>query len=555
MAGTTGGLRLSSGVGGLFRLLFNSYIFLFAFLPIALGGFFAVGRWGRRPAGMWLVVASFVFYGWWNPVFCLFLATSIVANFVTSRLIGRLEGRPRWQFRVLLLGVAANLSVLCYFKYLTWLAGLIDGAFHTGWVPGGILLPLGISFFTFTQIGYLVDCAAGVARDRDPLNYALFVTFFPHLIAGPILHNQDIMPQFARPETYRWCSTNVMVGVGIFVVGLLKKTLLADPASVGVAEAFAHPDALPLFAAWQTALSYSLQLYFDFSGYSDMAIGLARMFNVTFPLNFDSPYKARSVIEYWQRWHMTLTRFLTQYIYTPIAIGAMRRRREAKLRIDRTAQRTMSGFSQMIAWPIVATMTLAGIWHGSGAQFLVFGLLHAFYLCVNHLCRVLFGAPNKSPSFRIPRIGLTYLCVLVGSVFFRAPSVGAAMSLLQGMIGLHGASEGLPVSDVVLVGAAGPIFSGLAATGIVRIVTGWADLAQLLQTLAWFVALYSIVWLAPNTQQIFANYAPALGDIEARPGRFPRFSANVPWAIALGFGAALAVLSLGGSSEFLYFQF
>ncbi len=535
-------------------MLFNSYVFLLAFLPLALVGFFSIARFNPAAARLWLIAGSFLFYGWWNPAFCLFLAVSIAWNYGVSRLIGMTERTPRRQTLILCAGIAANLAVLCYFKYLMWFAGLINAAFGARLDTGFITLPLGISFFTFTQIGYLVDCHAGVATNRRPMNYVLFVTFFPHLIAGPILHNQEIMPQFEEPATFRWSSTNMMVGAGIFIVGLLKKTLLADPASTGIATAFAHPDTLPLFAAWQTALSYSLQLYFDFSGYSDMAIGLARMFNVTFPMNFDSPYKAASVIDYWQRWHMTLTRYLTRYVYTPIAVAAMRARRARNLPINRAAQQTLAGFSHMIAWPIIATMTLAGIWHGSGTQFLVFGVLHGIYLSVNHAWRLINGGPSPSSPFRIVHIALTYLCVLVGAVFFRAPSVAAAISMLAGMVGLHGLGGGLPIPVGLLdPKQLPPLLSDLSSIGLVRFDAAWSEAATTLGILAWFAALYGIVWLLPNTQQIFARYAPTIEPV--RPGALFQFSVAVPWAIVLGCGAALAVLSLGGSSEFIYFQF
>jgi alginate O-acetyltransferase complex protein AlgI len=535
-------------------LLFNSYVFLFAFLPVALAGFNLAGRVGRQAAGGWLILCSFVFYGWWNPAFCILLSISIAFNYAVSTLIVRAVDRPRQRDWMLGLGVSVNLMALIYYKYLGWLLGLLHVTFDLRFNVPSIVLPLGISFFTFTQIGYLVDCAAGVARDRDPLNYLLFVTFFPHLIAGPILHNQEIMPQFAKPGTYRWSSMNFAIGSGIFIIGLLKKGLLADPAGSGVAEAFAHPEELQVFAAWQAALSYSLQLYFDFSGYSDMAIGLARMFNVTFPLNFDSPYKARSVIDYWQRWHMTLTRYLTQYVYTPLALSLMRRRRSKGLPINRAAQQTVGGFWGMIALPIVVTMTLAGIWHGSGMQFLVFGLLHAGYLCINHAWRVAFGAPDAMPPRAVVRIGqvtLTYLCVLAASVFFRAPSVGTAVSMLGGMIGLHGLGPTLPVPEAFLSHG---VVAVLAALGVVT-PASLSSIAATAGILAWFLCLYGIVWIMPNTQQIFAAYAPALEQVQ--PTRFVRlrFRVSVSWAIALGCAMTVAVLSLGGSSEFLYFQF
>jgi hypothetical protein len=309
-----------------------------------------------------------------------------------------------------------------------------------------------------------------------------------------------------------------------------------------------------MFMAWQAVLSYSLQLYFDFSGYSDMAVGIARMFNVRFPMNFDSPYKSASVIDYWQRWHMTLTRYLTQYVYTPIAVAAMRARRTRKLPINRAAQQTLAGFFHMIAWPIIATMTLAGIWHGSGAQFLVFGALHGVFLSVNHAWRLIYVSPTPSSPFRVVHIALTYLCVLVGAVFFRAPSVAAALSMLGGMIGLHTPGGGLPIPIGLLDPARIPPFlSGLSSVGLVRFGANWADLGTVLGGLAWFAALYGIVWLLPNTQQIFGRYAPTIEAV--RPGALFQFRVAVPWAIVLGCGWALAVLSLGGSSEFIYFQF
>jgi D-alanyl-lipoteichoic acid acyltransferase DltB (MBOAT superfamily) len=333
------------------------------------------------------------------------------------------------------------------------------------------------------------------------------------------------MPQFADPATYRCSAKNISVGVAIFLIGLLKKCLLADPASVVVAPGFAHPEALTLFAAWHVALSYSLQLYFDFSGYSDMAIGLARMFNVRFPLNFNSPYKARSVIEYWQRWHMTLTRYLNLCLYDPIALRITRRRRAQGLPVNRDAHATVSGFAQMVLLPTFVTMALAGIWHGSGLTFLVFGLLHAAYISVNHLWRVLH--PRTGPDTRLSIIGqvlLTYLCVLVGAIMFRAPSITAACELLGGMIGLHGVS---------------------VAFGTV----------QMARDVVWLAGLYAIVWGAPNTQQIMRHHAPALGRINPGPLAAMCWQPNLRWAAACGFAATLGLMSIGGTGEFLYFQF
>jgi len=537
-------------------LLFNSYVFLFVFLPVVLAGFFLAARLGRRAAGGWLVVSSFVFYGWWNPAFCLLLSVSILFNYSVSLLLVRTDMRQRRRNLILGLGVAANLSALVYFKYLAWLIGLVNAAFASGLDVPSIVLPLGISFFTFTQIGYLIDCAAGVARDRSPLNYVLFVTFFPHLIAGPILHNQDIMPQFAAAATYRWSSTNFAVGMGIFVLGLLKKSLLADRIGVGLPAAFAHPGDLPLFAAWHAVLAYSLQLYFDFSGYSDMAIGAARMFNVTLPVNFNSPYKSAGIIEFWQRWHMSLTRYLMQYVYTPLALWVVRRRQAKGLPINGVAQRTVRGFCAMVAMPVVVTMTLAGIWHGSGAQFLVFGLIHATMLCINRGWRMAFGPPTAATArgwVHAGKVLLTYLCVSVAVVFFRAPSLDGALTMLGGLMGLHGVGPALPVPQSWLENVG--MFATLAAHGVLTGTQNISPFAQTMLSLEWYCCFYAIVWLMPNTQQIFVAYAPVLERIQSAASDRFNFRLDVPWAIAIGCAGMLGVLTLGGSSEFLYFQF
>ena len=538
-------------------MLFNSYVFLYAFLPIALVGYFLLARAGRVPAALWLVAMSFIFYGWWNPAYVPLLAISMGGNYLLSLLIGATERRPRVQNWVLAFGVAANLGALCYYKYLAWLIGLLDAAAGTRFNVSDIVLPLGISFFTFTQLGYLIDCKQGVAKDRGLLNYMVFVTFFPHLIAGPILHNGEMMPQFAAPATYRFSAENLSVGIGIFVIGLLKKCLLADPIGAVVPGSYAHVADLPLFAAWHVALSYSLQLYFDFSGYSDMAVGLARMFNLRFPLNFNSPYKAASVIDYWQRWHMTLTRYLMAYLYNPVALGIARRRMARGLGMSRAVYKTPGGFGQLVLVPIFVTMTVAGIWHGAGAQFLVFGLLHAIYLSVNHAWRILgprhvHGASPKL-STHVGSVLLTYLCVLVGSVFFRAPSVPGALSMLAGMIGLHGIGPAFPV-PWWWVPHAGALGAALQAHGVIEAVP-WQASVHALEAIGSLVGLYVIVWFLPNAQQIFVDTAPVLDAVEPGPIAWLRWRGTLPWAIAFGCASALGLVSAGGTGEFLYFQF
>ena len=492
-------------------MLFNSYPFLFAFLPVAWLGYFAAGRLSPGLAMAWLVMASVLFYGAWNPAFVPLLAGSVLLNFSVSRTI--LAAAPRWRGRWLGLGLGLNLACLLHFKYLGATLALLARWQILNVAFDDPILPLGISFFTFTQIGYLLDCRAGSAGPVDLLRYSLFVTVFPHLIAGPILSHREMMPQFADPATFRPNPANLTVGIAFLAIGLLKKCLLADPIGTVVAPGFAAAGGLGLLAAWQVACAYSLQLYFDFSGYSDMAVGLAWMFNLKFPTNFNSPYKARSVIDYWQRWHMSLTRYLNVYLYNPIALAVLRRRVARGKTTDRAAQARPGGFAVMIALPLFITMTLAGIWHGAGTQFVVFGLLHALYLSINHAWRIRRSKATLPP---IASIALTYLSVLVGAVFFRAASVGNALDLLGGMAGLHGLDIHLPGNRLGAAKSVGEI--------------------------ATFGGLYAIVWLLPNSQAIIARLM--------RPSE-----KKLPWALGLGAVLAIALLSIGGTSEFLYFQF
>jgi alginate O-acetyltransferase complex protein AlgI len=517
-------------------LLFNSHLFIFGFLPLALLAFYLLGRINARAAGLSLVASSLIFYAWWNPPFVLLLMSSIAFNYAISLWIARNEEFERRQSAILTFGVAANLATLVYYKYLFAFVGLMDWVGIVEWKMNPILLPLGISFYTFTQIGYLIDCRQGMAKERSFFEYCLFVTFFPHLIAGPIFHHREIMPQFARKETYRFDSGNMAIGLTIFVIGLAKKVLLADSLIQVSNAGFAAPETLGVFSSWLTALSYSLQLYFDFSGYSDMAIGLAYMFNVRFPLNFNSPYKARSIIDFWQRWHMTLTRYLTLYIYNPIAISVTRRRLTRGLPILTRDAQTAGGFANMIAVPIFITMVLAGIWHGAGFQFLIFGLLHGTYLTINHAWRIFGPARLRQESQNrqiraatvIAQVLLTYVAALVAQVFFRAASAGDAVALLASMAGLH----------------AGQVLSG------------WEySFGSAMQQVGRVAAYFAIIWLMPNSQQIMAKFPAALGQIAAGRHRILEWSPSVRWAVPVGLAAALAIASLSQHTEFLYFQF
>jgi D-alanyl-lipoteichoic acid acyltransferase DltB (MBOAT superfamily) len=542
-------------------VLFNSYVFLFGFLPITLIGYYGLAHLLRPEAAkVWLCAASFVFYGWLYPPFVLLLLTSIAFNYGLSVLILRTAERPVLQVRLLAFGVVANVAALIYYKYLFSLLGF----FHQqGWLTsdfGQIALPLGISFFTFTQIGYLVDCQEDLVREKGMLNYVLFVTFFPHLIAGPILHNREIMPQFADDATYRLKERNLAVGLTVFVLGLGKKVLLADSIAPWAEAGFAHPGQLGLLGAWSTILAYSMQLYFDFSGYSDMAIGLGALFGVRLPLNFNSPYKATCIIDFWQRWHMTLTRYITLLIYNPISLWVTRRRMAHGKAANRRAAEKLDGFVELVAFPTFATMFIAGIWHGAGLQFVVFGTLHAVYLIINHAWRIFGPKPARQAAGfleRLWKVALTYGAVLLAQVFFRANSVGDAMAMLRAAIGLHGTELPLELRGGRLteLGTIGNFFYhlGIIAPGRADVFVTFTR--PLMQNCELIVLLAAIAWGAPNIYQILGDWSPALQKVPAARWRRLLWQPNLAWSLGAGVLLFYALTKLDHPGRFLYFQF
>ncbi len=397
-------------------MLFNSYPFLLVFLPLTLAGFFLVARASHVGAAAWLALASLAFYGWWNPIYVVLLVASIVFNFVVGLAIVRSAGTPRAR-GLLIVGVATDLLLLGYYKYMDFFVSNLNHL-GAGLPLPHIVLPLGISFFTFTQIAFLADAYQGKAAEYRFAHYCLFVTYFPHLIAGPILHHKEMMPQFGEAETYRFNWENLAVGLTIFFIGLFKKTVLADGIAVYVRPVFdAASNGVVLGAvdAWGGALAYTFQLYFDFSGYSDMAIGLSRLFGVRLPLNFHSPYKAVSIIDFWRRWHMTLSRFLRDYLYFPL--GGNRR-----------------GASRRYV-NVMVTMLLGGLWHGASWTFVVWGGLHGLYLLVNHAWRELSERFGWRHPARAAAVLLTFLATVLAWVFFRADTIDQAIAIVQAMAG------------------------------------------------------------------------------------------------------------------------
>lgn len=498
-------------------MLFNSYEFVFGFLPVSLLTYFLLGRVkGGLVAVGFLAAASLFFYGWWDARYLPLLGGSIVFNFLVGRRLSASPTEAPGDRATLWLGIVANLSLLGYFKYAGFFAANLNSFAGLALPVPQIVLPLGISFFTFTQIAYLVDAYRKEVREYRFVHYLLFVTFFPHLLAGPVLHHAEVMPQFARRETFRVSGENFAVGLTIFAIGLFKKVVLADGCTEFVAPVFAAAQDGQLIggtAAWGGALAYTFQLYFDFSGYSDMAVGLARLFGIVFPANFNSPYKATSIIDFWRRWHMTLSRFLRDYLYIPLGGGRCHpARRHANL---------------------MATMLLGGLWHGAGWTFVVWGALHGAYLIANHAWRSL--RVRHLAGLRIPAgLGrwlarlLTFCAVVVAWVFFRAESLAAALSMLEGMAGMN---------------------------GFARHEAHWGGGEEL----KWLLLMFIVAWGLPNVQQLLHRYRPA---IETYPGEIapPRWrrliwQPSVGWALLTAVLSVAALINLSRASEFLYYQF
>jgi len=514
-------------------MLFNSYSFLLAYLPVTLLGFFLLGRLGKGAGATWLAACSLFFYAWWDYRYLALLLASICANYLAGSYIARCPGTRRGQ-RMLTLAVVANLVLLGYYKYADFFLGSANALLGTDWPILGIILPIGISFFTFTQIAFLADAYAGKVTEYRFVYYVLFVTYFPHLIAGPVLHHKEMMPQFDEDRNYRPDAANFAVGLTIFAIGLAKKVLIADSLAGYAAPTFdPRADAPSLFLAWGGTLAYTFQLYFDFSGYSDMAIGLSRMFGVRLPLNFNSPYKARNITEFWRRWHMTLSRFLRDYLYIPLGgnrHGPLRRHLN-----------------------LLATMVLGGLWHGAGWNFVIWGALHGGFLVINHawqdVCRRLpLHLPPRAGRFL--GIALTFLCVVFAWVYFRAPDLATANRVVAGMLGQFGAALPEPILSRL-----GPLKDALENLGVVNYLGGGTVFVE---TWLWVGTAALLAFLAPNTQEIMARFEPALSDAgqlapppPTRLGWQPRRR----HALAVGLLLALGVLALSRPTEFLYFQF
>jgi alginate O-acetyltransferase complex protein AlgI len=500
-------------------MLFTQFEFLFLFLPVTLAGYFLIAHFIDAPVARlsWLATASLAFYSYWDVRFVPIIVVSIVFNYMMGLLISHQAGRARgWLFAI---AIGTNLSALAFYKYTNFGIQIFDALTHSRYPSLSIVLPLGISFFTFTQIAYLADVYGGYPHERSFVKYGLFVTYFPHLVAGPILHHREMMPQFGTETSRRISVENIAIGLTILTIGLFKKSFIADSFGLIANPVFheANSNHLHLMDAWGGALAYSLQIYFDFSGYSDMAIGISTLFGIKLPFNFDAPYKSRNIVEFWRRWHISLSRFLRDYLYIPLGGN---RRGEHRRNIN-----------------LATTMILGGLWHGAGFTFLIWGALHGLFLGINHRWTTLTqkhpALARMTASFWYPAAALcvTQMAVVLAWVFFRADDPNAAIRVVKGMLRLSNPDK----------------------FGPARLVTS----NELWMVLAGYVACLVL----PNVNAMFAQWRVGLETYHnPRPWSILNLTwrPSVVWAVGTSLCLITALLMnviAGDTSQFLYFQF
>lgn len=482
-------------------MLFNSYGFIFLFLPLVLLGYYGLGRVGVRAASGWLAAASLSFYAYWDIRFLPVLLVSILFNYLIGRQISGGHGRRFW----LGIGILGNVAALGYYKYTGFLMENINAIWSVDLPVPDIILPIGISFFTFTQTAYLVDLYRGETNHASLVYYTEFVTIFPHLIAGPIISHRKMMPQFLDPENLRINYRNMAMGLTLFLAGLGKKVLIADNLSPWANFVFSQTDHLNLLLAWMGSLAYTLQLYFDFSGYSDMAVGLGLMMNMKIPQNFLSPYQASNFIDLWRRWHVTLGVWVRDYLYIPLGgnrYGEVRKYGN-----------------------LFFAMLIIGLWHGAGWTYILWGALHGVLLVANHLWRKMGG--NMPRPIAWP---LTFISWSVGLTIFRADTLADAMKMLTAMMDISHIC--LPASSWLENHL---IFLGAAQVNFIA----WPEAFPFVKVGAVLLILLVTVMSLPNPHAMVREcYRP---------------SASL--AVLLLFVAALAMAGMTQPSEFLYFQF
>lgn len=492
-------------------MLFSSYEFIFAFLPITFFIYFYLNSKRLTIAAKgFLVFASLFFYSWWDITYLPLILSSILFNYLIGTTLSKSNEDDKIGLNksfskksILIFGIVCNVALLGYFKYTNFFLENFNGIFESNIPLQHIILPLGISFFTFTQIAFLVDAYRNEVKEYDLVRYMLFVTYFPHLLAGPILHHKEMMPQFANLKNSVINYRNIAVGLFIFSIGLFKKVVIADTFAVWANEGFDTATTLNFFEAWATSLSYTFQLYFDFSGYTDMAIGISLMFNIKLPINFNSPYKAMNIQDFWRRWHMTLSRFLRDYIYIPL--GGNKN----------------GNFRTYVN--LMATFVIGGFWHGAGWTFLFWGFLHGLALCIHRVWTKLgFKMWTWLAWF------ITFNFVNVAWIFFRAKEWDDAIKVLIGMMG---------VSGIVLAEKYNLIFSFLTNYGITfdRVTENIGDGSK---SLIWILFGIFFILFFKNSMQ-----------------KSEKFKINIKTLFITLIYFLSSILSLNQVSEFLYFNF
>lgn len=477
-------------------MLFNSPEYILFFLPICIIVYFFLNKIKLINLGIgWLVVASLFFYSYWKINYLPLILISMVFNYTIGYTLSKPTTLKLNRKLILIFGLVGNLGLLCYYKYFDFLVNNINYVLHTNFNTLKVVLPLGISFFTFTQIAYLVDAYKQEVREYDFLSYALFVTYFPHLIAGPILHHSEMMPQFADIRKKVLNYKNITMGFFLFTLGLFKKVVLADTFSHYVTFGYGQNVHLSMLEGWIIALSYTFQIYFDFSGYTDMALGAAKMFNINLPINFNSPYKATSIQDFWRRWHITLSRFLRDYIYIPLGGN---RKGDVRTYIN-----------------LFLTFLIGGIWHGASWMFIIWGTLHGFALCINRFWQKL----NIKTSNWI-NVLITFIFVNITWVFFRAEDFSQAKKILYSMFN----------------------FTSIAIPKITHLNIYFESIQKnTYDNLLLFLPLaFIIVFLFKNSNEIIARL---------------KFNYVIAFCFVILFYFSFIYMNLNKVSEFLYFNF
>lgn len=486
-------------------MLFNSYIFILLFLPICVVGYFGLNHFDFRLGQTFLTAMSLWFYGYFHAGYLALIAASMIGNYLIYLAMKRTDS-PKLKKISLWAGILFDLGLLFYFKYFQFFMDNVNALARTDFVLKEILLPLGISFFTFQQISFLADAYRDEVPCCDPLSYASFVTFFPQLIAGPIVSHDELIPQFTDASKKKPDWGNLSMGLYIFALGLGKKVLLADTFGNAANWGFSHVDMLDTTNAVLTMLSYTIQLYFDFSGYCDMAIGLGKMLNIDLPLNFDSPYKALTIAEFWKRWHMTLTRFFTKYVYIPL--GGSRKG------LVRTCLNTLIVFA------------LSGLWHGANWTFVLWGLCHGIFMVIHRIFRKFFDRLHPALNWL-----LTFSFVNAAWVLFRADSIGDAVRLLNRIVKLEFGPIAKQIAEVFRLPELLLLFRSQPAAGILDAYP-YLFLGMLFALALW------ILLGEKNAYERMLNFKPTAG-------RAFTTVLLLVWCI----------MSLSGVSTFLYFNF